>query len=30
MFCKNCGAKVEGGNFCAYCGQALTESSHTP
>ena len=25
MFCKNCGAEVTGGNFCSYCGQALTE-----
>ena len=25
MHCKNCGATVTGGNFCAYCGSALTE-----
>ena len=27
MFCKNCGAEVSGGNFCSYCGQALTETT---
>ena len=27
MFCKNCGAEVTGGNFCPYCGQALTETT---
>ena len=27
MFCKNCGAEVTGGNFCSYCGQALTETT---
>lgn len=27
MFCKNCGAEVTGGNFCQYCGQALTETT---
>lgn len=25
MYCKNCGAEVNGGNFCSYCGQPLTE-----
>ena len=24
MYCKNCGAEVTGGNFCSYCGTALT------
>ena len=27
MYCKNCGAEVSGGNFCSYCGQALTETT---
>ena len=27
MYCKNCGAEVTGGNFCSYCGQALTETT---
>jgi len=27
MFCKNCGAEVSGGNFCTYCGQALTDTT---
>lgn len=27
MFCKNCGAEVNGGNFCPYCGQPLTETT---
>ena len=27
MFCTNCGAEVNGGNFCPYCGQALTETT---
>ena len=27
MFCKNCGAEVNGGNFCQYCGQPLTETT---
>ena len=27
MYCKNCGAAVDGGNFCPYCGQALTETT---
>lgn len=27
MYCKNCGAEVSGGNFCPYCGQALTETT---
>lgn len=27
MFCKNCGAEVDGGNFCQYCGQPLTETT---
>ena len=27
MYCKNCGAEVNGGNFCPYCGQALTETT---
>lgn len=25
MYCSNCGAQVNGGNFCAYCGTAMTE-----
>ena len=24
-FCSNCGAKVEGGNFCEYCGSPLNK-----
>ena len=27
MYCKNCGAETTGGNFCPYCGQALTETT---
>lgn len=27
MYCKNCGAEVNGGNFCSYCGQPLTETT---
>ena len=27
MHCKNCGASVSGGNFCVYCGSALTDAS---
>ena len=27
MYCKNCGAQVSSGNFCPYCGQALTETT---
>lgn len=27
MYCKNCGAEVNNGNFCPYCGQALTETT---
>lgn len=27
MYCKNCGAEVNGGNFCSYCGHALTETT---
>ncbi len=27
MYCKNCGAEVTGGNFCSYCGAALTEAT---
>ena len=27
MYCKNCGAEINGGNFCSYCGQALTETT---
>ena len=27
MFCKNCGAELSGGNYCPYCGQALTETT---
>lgn len=27
MYCKNCGAEITGGNFCSYCGQALTETT---
>ena len=29
MYCKNCGAEVSGGNFCSYCGQALTETTNS-
>ena len=27
MYCKNCGAEITGGNFCSYCGHALTEAT---
>ena len=27
MYCKNCGAQVSAGNFCPYCGTALTETT---
>jgi hypothetical protein len=27
MYCKNCGAEISGGNFCPYCGHALTEAT---
>ena len=27
MYCSNCGAEVTGGNFCPYCGKALTETT---
>lgn len=27
LYCKNCGAEVSGGNFCSYCGQALTDTT---
>ncbi|MBR5109602.1 MAG: zinc ribbon domain-containing protein [Clostridia bacterium] len=27
MYCKNCGAEVNGGNFCSYCGQPLIETT---
>ncbi len=27
MYCKNCGAEVNDGNFCPYCGQALKETT---
>ena len=27
MYCKNCGAETGGGNYCQYCGHALTETT---
>ncbi len=27
MYCKNCGAEINGGNFCSFCGQAVTEAT---
>ncbi len=27
MYCKNCGAEINGGNFCSCCGQAITETT---
>ena len=27
MYCKNCGAELNGGNFCAYCGQPIAETT---
>ena len=27
MYCRNCGAEVNGGNFCSYCGQPLAETT---
>lgn len=29
MYCKNCGAEVDGGNFCSYCGQVLTTTTNS-